>query len=327
MGIFNKLFGREPFAPKPIIRPQPKPNPNPEAYAMLPDGKRDVSYGVSAAQRLDQDLADKLRILRNARYKGAHPNWVEWQDAMELKDYPLDPEHVHKFGVFRNSIPKRTLHWDSVQADGKTGAWYTIVSADWKAALESVEPNVHQFFRYELRLHDGTVIGSRFIFHITQRVGFIDKTASGYTPHQRDDGIIYYTKPFVYTGPAMQNLLAINRKAIAGHHLWLDQDEGILLPVAADGGGPAAAIATRTGRFSRAYCVTGYLCLTGLIDMGRYLVAPSPALPVAPQPLARSPKMSASGKGQNCLLLRRWRREAAAPTRFRTSALRLHIGR
>ncbi len=86
---------------------------------------------------------------------------------------------------------------------------------------------MHQFFPYELRLQDGTVVGNEFIFHITQRVGFLDKTVSGYIPHKRDDGVIYYTKPFVYTGPAMQDILAINRKAIAGHHLWLDQDEGL----------------------------------------------------------------------------------------------------
>jgi hypothetical protein len=78
--------------------------------------------------------------------------------------HPITGDMVHRESWFRSREPARIAHYERIQCPSpKPAPLYTLVSAEWKRAVESIEPDVHEFFPHKLNFRDG-VVSDRFIF-------------------------------------------------------------------------------------------------------------------------------------------------------------------
>jgi hypothetical protein len=81
--------------------------------------------------------------------------------------HPFTPDMVHKESFFKTRRPARLEHIEFIRCPHpawvRMGTYYTVVSADWMKAIESVEPSVHEFFQHKLNFRDSEVV-DRYIF-------------------------------------------------------------------------------------------------------------------------------------------------------------------
>jgi hypothetical protein len=131
--------------------------------AKFPSSKEPISsYKIPNRER-DQEL---LR-LRKERYLASHPELNKTLD--QIVDPHIKPgeavleTHMPTHDIYKKDV---TLKYYPVQPDyfyGFNGFPYQLVPSEWKLAIEQVAPGECQFFPYEYRLKDGTVIHKRFI--------------------------------------------------------------------------------------------------------------------------------------------------------------------
>lgn len=98
----------------------------------------------------------------------------EWEFIFNLNQIEACPEQTPPYSatVFEAPCPHALAHIDAVisqSAEGQLTVYDDIVSAEWKAAIESVEPGVHQFVPHELRF-TGAVVSDRYIFRCQTRL-------------------------------------------------------------------------------------------------------------------------------------------------------------
>lgn len=149
----------------------------------LPDGtffhfrEEDESYYPRGSFDPEPEETNAIRSRRKALCLEHGFEWpahrIGAEDIFTSGAYPgppLDAESVHRRIGFDRPAPKNKIYhyFQSACLDYATGrngyhASYRVVSEEWKAAIEDVEPNIHQFFEYELQFTDKTV--TRYIFN------------------------------------------------------------------------------------------------------------------------------------------------------------------
>jgi hypothetical protein len=171
MGFLKKLFASDEDQQERQYEPlYSGPPENPEYYvlavkkgAKFPHSKEPIlTYKIPNLAR-DQEL---LR-LRKERYLASHPERKETMkqigDPYNKHGEPLLEAHMPTFDVYKKDV---TLKYYPVQPvySQVFEMWpYQLVPLEWKVAIEQVAPGECQFFPYEYRLRDGTVIYKRYI--------------------------------------------------------------------------------------------------------------------------------------------------------------------
>ena len=115
---------------------------------------------------------------------------------------------------------------DVFPVDGKWGC-----STEWRAAVEELEPGLHQFFPIRIRRPrggpifrlDGREAGAEdfFLFNCLSVVDcVVPEHCSGLVAVKREpDGSLYFS--------ARESILAVSRAAVAGRHLWHSRTDGV----------------------------------------------------------------------------------------------------
>lgn len=157
-------------------------------HSKLPDGElflisdqRAMGTTLSSAGAYDPDPqeTEAIKVRRAAHYKTFEPDWVlsfmgSGQDLFH-RSYPatppIGPDLVHKQSGFNRPKPQRGLGdnlYFPFRDYATENAYYRVVSPEWKAAVESLEPGVHEFFGHEVVFSDS--VWQRYIFRDRQRV-------------------------------------------------------------------------------------------------------------------------------------------------------------
>jgi hypothetical protein len=111
------------------------------------------------------DETERVSKLRNKRtleiYPKADPD--DYKTFYRDSRHPMPQNMVHKNSWFATRQPLRIEHIESIACFTMVSPDdYTIVSSEWKDAIESVEPMKHEFFPHRLNFLDGAL--DRFIF-------------------------------------------------------------------------------------------------------------------------------------------------------------------
>jgi hypothetical protein len=88
------------------------------------------------------------------------PRTVE--ELWEERSLPLSSEMIHQVSNYRTRLPARLDHTETI-IDYANNWNYTVVSREWKSAIEAEELGVHEFYPHRLVFMDVTV-SDRFIF-------------------------------------------------------------------------------------------------------------------------------------------------------------------
>jgi hypothetical protein len=105
----------------------------------------------------------KIGDLVMQRYKEFDPT-VACRDASEIYRHPPFPyssDMVHPESFFDTRKPEQLDHVEEIGSKG-VGGWYTVVSEQWKCAIQCVEPGVHEFFPHVLNFKNASI--QRYIF-------------------------------------------------------------------------------------------------------------------------------------------------------------------
>jgi hypothetical protein len=147
---------------------------------------------MSMKGRYDDDPVRTTRLAQQyeARIKSRYPDWVlgDWnpdcggvdrREGIRLQDAELSP-----IVAFKRPAPKRIYHYDKVRVlgfdlclGGCGDETFNCVSLDWKNAIESLEPGIHEFHPLRLKFKDGVEF-DRFIFRPMQLSEVVDLSAS-----------------------------------------------------------------------------------------------------------------------------------------------------
>lgn len=97
-------------------------------------------------------------------------------DHFDNPNLPMTADLFPASTAFEKPKPRTLPHYGL--PDERTYLWppRAIVSPDWKAAIESLELGVHEFFAHELRFKDATV-NDHYVFRGRQGVEFLDYDA------------------------------------------------------------------------------------------------------------------------------------------------------
>lgn len=142
--------------------------------------------------------------------KGMRPDYYVY--PFDNPSFPMKPEWVHRSTACRTKIPRTLTDMQRVFDFSEGSHIYTIVSTQWRAAIEEVEPGVHEFFPHSLIFTDG-VVSDRFILRTRQTVNFIMGTPFSF---RFSEGA--WRKDF--RGPQID--IAADMDAIEGRHWLMD---------------------------------------------------------------------------------------------------------
>lgn len=238
VGPMERFLRQEPWAPRiiPVVDASaygPKPKVSSKQSA-VPDGEffivsdmRQGGESLSIRRQYDPDPqeTEAIKARRMAYYRTFEPDWTPYESHdLFHQRYPgryptlppIMPDMVHKSSGFKRPKPKRgpdeLLKFPILdQATlGPSGShfnfeYYLLVSSEWKAAVESLEPGVHEFFAHDVIFSDG--IWPRYIFRDRQDIDCLDQEAREPTTFDISRG--RYT-------------IQAKRAALAGRH-WVRQ--------------------------------------------------------------------------------------------------------
>ena len=157
--------------------------PEAEFYIFLPLlvhelAARGKPYDQTFYDMEDRDLAEARRIFRarlarrmdlDARFRPAGAPVDHFDDP----NLPMTADLFPAYSAFAKPKPQALPHYG--RPDERKYLWPSrpIVSPEWKAAIEALEPGVHEFFAHGLRFKDATV-DDHFVFRGRQGVEFLD---------------------------------------------------------------------------------------------------------------------------------------------------------
>lgn len=101
------------------------------------------------------------RVALMERLDPSSPKGKLWQSLQ----YPVPPALVNRESWFNMRKPERIDHHEPVWCPNpyNINDMYMVVSSEWKTAIESVEPSVHEFFPHTLRFKNAAV-SDRYVF-------------------------------------------------------------------------------------------------------------------------------------------------------------------
>lgn len=165
------------------VPPPPKRElPDGEFYTFV-DTHAPAATPLSAKGLYDPDPAETeaIKARRAAYYATLEPYWkfVPYEpfhyEHPEMAPMPADL--VHRRSAFKRPMPKKEPEhilafpfWDYATSP-PFGDYYTLVSPQWKAAMEALEPGLHEFFPHEVVFNDGS--WDRFVLRSCQNVNFL----------------------------------------------------------------------------------------------------------------------------------------------------------
>jgi hypothetical protein len=158
-------------------KPVPKQTKLPDGEFFVIDVDWNNPFSYRGMYDPDPKETEAIKAKRAAYYKTLGPKWRDPNIAHEDLFHVLDPvppamgpELVHKRSGLKRPKPKNGLdHYMQGCMDYATPNYngsYLWVSPEWKAAIESVEPRVHEFFKHEVIFSDGLL--PRYIFRERQ---------------------------------------------------------------------------------------------------------------------------------------------------------------
>jgi hypothetical protein len=191
----------------------------PAEFYYLHEGRDESEFLYNRAQ-VEADPEATTRLARDIarRHMAVDPDWTPYEILPTYFDLPnvaFGPDLVLAATAFAAPAPRALPHHDVVAnpSEGQTSAYYDIVSADWKAAIESVEPCVHGFFPHKLRFAEG-VVSDRFVFRCGTQV---DEDEALYRVEDVLDVWSEITGyRFVVDG--MYDVPTLDRERVAGRH-------------------------------------------------------------------------------------------------------------
>lgn len=233
------LYG-EPENPMPQV---PWPPENPEFYAIMPYSvNSEVGSAIHGWQRPIKGNSEEERLFekrQNEYFKNLEKNSDEKLNVLKLGPMGADPldrfipprpvhiissEFIPQKGYFRKTLPDRSWHDTTVQISEHQFA--RLVSEEWKEAIESVEPGLHQFFPYEIICDDGRRY-KKFIFYVRSRVESINYEASGfYRQINRYTEEWWWNDSYHYADSEDKKYVLLTDK-VKGLHFWRDTRKNI----------------------------------------------------------------------------------------------------
>ncbi|MCA3585603.1 MAG: hypothetical protein IOD03_18190 [Methylocystis sp.] len=126
----------------------------------------------------------------------------------------VNPDHFMRVLRIKPKAKRPLPHYFS--------SWYNrpIVSQDWKDAIESLEPGVHQFIPIEVYDEIGTPYGRKYYYlNIKSILDAIDPDGENVYLSEGQ-----YNRRVDRTGPIPWNLLRAN---YGNHHLWRQSKDGL----------------------------------------------------------------------------------------------------
>jgi hypothetical protein len=93
---------------------------------------------------------EALRCARHARLLELGTDYPR-QDLFFQSQFPLEPHFIEKKVRAKGAKPQKIAHWNSFWALSPTETeFHKVVSPQWKDAVESLEPGVHEFFPFTI---------------------------------------------------------------------------------------------------------------------------------------------------------------------------------
>jgi hypothetical protein len=97
-------------------------------------------------------------------------------DYFDDPDLPMTADLMSAASTFAKPKPPVVSHFGLLR-EGRFLSYLSplrpVVSTEWKAAVEALEPGVHEFFAHELRFEDA-IVTDHFLFRGRQGVDFLD---------------------------------------------------------------------------------------------------------------------------------------------------------
>jgi hypothetical protein len=174
--------------------------------------------------KCNNEEARRLFILRVKAMQAIEPRWPSNHDPVLDPTFVLRSEFLPQKDTFKKSMPHQILHCVGLPAGGPSSGGFTVVSREWKDAIEYFEPKRHRFFPFLLECEDGRQSLQHYIFQSATLLDGVAVAASGFRL-ERNAGGLYRVRPSpTYNEFAAQ--VVLRREVVSGHHLWLDPEEG-----------------------------------------------------------------------------------------------------
>ncbi|MFM9940748.1 MAG: hypothetical protein ACKVP7_14790 [Hyphomicrobiaceae bacterium] len=126
------------------------------------DGLEGEHLQLQYHQNEDWEEYTRIHQGRAALLQSLALNAPARMNLYSLAQFPLPPELVHTESWLGSRLPAQLGHLEIVMAPPLENHWYTVVSPEWKAAIQNLEPATHEFFPHKLHFLDGTV-ADRFV--------------------------------------------------------------------------------------------------------------------------------------------------------------------
>jgi hypothetical protein len=153
--------------------------PDGEFYVLAHDGE--ARFSPRGQFDPDPQETELIKTRRRAYYRSCEANWEP--SPMPLEDLfhrrypvppPIAPDLVHRRTALKRPMPRtepdHILHYALRDYATENDA-YTIVSPEWRDAIEIVEPGVHEFFPHAVEFSDGA--WTRCILRSRQKILFL----------------------------------------------------------------------------------------------------------------------------------------------------------
>jgi len=226
----------------PAVPPEQPPD-EPVGYSLLgiveevPWPKKRPKKVISAFQKPRPEAKDagpkdadtQIRRLLDDYFDNNGYSRFGQKEYRELYDTiaPLVPG----YGLFKKQLYKE-IGYSSDISDNFTRTSFTIVRSDFKDALESLEPDRHFFFPYEIRCDDGRTINDYWIFLPTGKVEAVDPYASCFIEKFSDVGSDHFVDYVPWTETeAARNRVVVRKSVLDGRHYVVDEHFGAGRPI------------------------------------------------------------------------------------------------
>ena len=145
------------------------PPEKPEYYILAQKKGASIPHSklpITAFMIEDRERHAAIKRARMQADPHAHPelgtDLMKIVDPYEKHDEILRPEHVPTYDVYKKDVPLKYFPIQYVHPPVSGRCTLETVAPEWKEAIERAAPGECQFFPYEYRLQDGTVLYKRW---------------------------------------------------------------------------------------------------------------------------------------------------------------------
>jgi hypothetical protein len=170
----------------------------------MPNSDDYVTREYKPGKPIDGDIA---QVALAGEHPDVPPGRMRGREAL-LQGYPVETTHLPRAWQWPSSTPLDFLQYG-----------FTLASPAFRAVVEAIEPNVHQWSPIQIFDKKKSPLAEHFICIAGHRVNCVDlDRTTGYLP--LGDASWQVWKP----GPAGGSQLVLSRAKVAGKHLWMVGD-------------------------------------------------------------------------------------------------------